>query len=165
VPDVAGTCLDPAAARAAIEAVGLVYQEIGIDDTLPVGDPCDGKVVEQSPLPFGITNTLAESGSTVQVRIGQAMVTVPDVRAWTLQATDPLAYNFAASKAALEAAGLRWRTEECQPIPAYIAYVGKVVDQDPLGNPPGTTALPRNSRVVIYLGVESGAACPHPPPP
>jgi len=165
VPDVAGSCLDPAAARAAIEGAGLVYREIGIDDTLPVGSPCDGKVVEQSPLPFGITNTLVAGGSTVEVRVGRAMVTVPDVRAWTLQATNPLAYNFAASKAALEAAGLRWRVEECQPIPAYISYVGKVVDQDPLGDPPGTAALPRNSRIVIYLGVESGAACPHPPPP
>lgn len=165
VPDVASNCLDPGEARTAIEAVGLVYQEIGIDDTLPVGDPCDGRVVEQAPLPFSITGTLVARGGTVQVRIGQAMVIVPDVRAWTLQAIDPLAYNFAASKAALTAAGLRWRLEECQPIPAYISYVGKVVDQDPLGDPPGTTAVPRDTRIVIYLGVESGAACPHPPPP
>ena len=165
VPDVAGACLDPSAARNAIEAAGLVYQEVGVDDTLPVGDPCDGKVVEQAPAPFSITSNLVARGSTVQVRIGQAMVTVPDVRAWILELLDPLNFDLEDSKAAIEAAGLRWRVEECQPIPAFSAYIGKVVDQDPLGNPPGTDALPPLTRVVLYVGVASGTACPHPPPP
>jgi eukaryotic-like serine/threonine-protein kinase len=166
VPDVAATtCLDPSAARNAIEAAGLVYAEGPIDDSLPVGDPCDGKVVEQSPAPFSITSTLVARGSTVTVRIGQAMVTVPDVRAWILELLDPLNFDLEDSKAAIEDAGLRWKVEECQPIPAYGAYIGKVVDQDPLGDPPGSASLPPLTRVTLYVGVASGPACPHVPPP
>jgi beta-lactam-binding protein with PASTA domain/tRNA A-37 threonylcarbamoyl transferase component Bud32 len=165
VPDVAGfqgACLDPAAARAAVEGAGLVYQEIGTDDELPVGDLCDGKVVEQSPAPYAITGNLVQPGSTVQVRIGRAMVTVPDVRAWSLLAPSDTLED---SKAALTLLGFTWRVEDCQPPPAYLAYVDKVVDQDPLGAPPGTTPLPFGSQVVLYRGVATGAACPHPPPP
>ncbi len=166
VPDVAAsTCLDPTAARAAIEAAGLVYEEGTIDDTLPPGDACGGKVVEQSPAPFSITSTLVARGTTVTVHIGQAMVTVPDVRAWILELLDPLNFDLDDSKAAIEAAGLRWQVQECQPIPAYSAYIGKVVDQDPLGDPPGTAALPPLTRVILYVGVASGTACPHTPPP
>ncbi len=69
------------------------------------------------------------------------------------------------SKAAIEAAGLRWQVQECQPIPAYSAYIGKVVDQEPLGDPPGTDARPPLTRVILYVGVASGTACPHTPPP
>ena len=54
---------------------------------------------------------------------------------------------------------------ECQPIPAFSAYIGKVVDQDPLGSPPGTDARPPGSRIILYVGVASGPACPHTPPP
>ncbi len=165
VPDVAGfagSCLNPAAAEAAIEAAGLVYQEIGIDDGLPAGDPCDGKVVEQIPGPYAATGNLAAAGSTVQVRIGQAMVAVPDVRAWNLMAPQDTVSD---STARLSALGFTTREEECQPPDAYAAYVGKVVDQDPLGDPPGTAALPGGSQVVVYIGVATGAACPHPPPP
>ncbi len=166
VPDVAAaSCLDPTAARDAIEAAGLVYAEGAIDDTLPPGDPCDGKVVEQSPAPFTITSTLVARGSTVTVHVGQAMVTVPDVRAWILEATDPLHFDLQDSKDAIEAAGLRWEVRECQQIPAYSAYIGKVVDQEPLGDPPGTAALPPLTRVILYVGVASGTACPHTPPP
>ena len=93
------------------------------------------------------------------------MVTVPDVRAWILEALDPLNFDLDDSKAAIEAAGLRWRIEECQPIPSLSAYIGKVVDQEPLGDPPGSAALPPLTRVVLYVGVSSGPACPHPPPP
>jgi len=165
VPDLVSVCLEPDDARAAVEAAGLVYEEIGIEDDLPPGDPCDGRVVEQIPAPFSITNNLVARGSTVQVRIGQAMVTVPDVRAWILELLDPLNFDLDASKAAIEAAGLRWRIEECQPIAAYSAYIGSVVDQDPLGDPPGTAALPPLTRVTLYVGVASGDACPNPPPP
>jgi beta-lactam-binding protein with PASTA domain len=166
VPDVArAACLHPDDARLAIEAAGLVYQEGPIDDTLPPGDPCNGKVVEQSPAPFSITSSLVARGTTVTVRLGQAMVTVPDVRAWILELLDPLNTDLDDSKAAIEAAGLRWQIEECQPIPAYSAYVGRVVDQDPLGDPPGTDARPPLFRVTLYVGVASGNACPHPPPP
>ena len=177
VPDVAAaSCLDPAAARTAIEAAGLVYQEGAIDGTLPPGDPCDGKVVEQSPAPFSITSTLVARGSTVTVHIGQAMVTVPDVRAWILKGTaDPpppaTEYDLAKSRALLTALGFTTRVEECKlPEPAYttyLAYLGMVVDMGPLGNPPGTSALPYGSEVILYKGVstDTAPACPHPPPP
>jgi len=165
VPDVVGACMEPSAARTAIEGAGLVYQEVGIDDSLPPGDPCNGKVVDQTPAPFSITSSLVARGSTVQVRIGQAMVTVPDVRAWILEILDPLHFDVADSKQAIEDAGLLWEMRECQPIPAFSAYIGKVVDQDPLGSPPGTDARPPGTRIILYVGVASGLACPHTPPP
>ena len=164
VPDIAGfggPCLDPVSAAAAVAAAGLVYQEVGTEE-LPPGDPCDGRVIEQIPGPFTATGNLVAAGSTVQVRIGQATVGVPDVRAWSL----PLLQDTVAdSSSHLIVLGFTVRTEECQPPPDYTAYIGKVVDQDPLGQPPGTATLPRGSEVVIYVGVVSGSACPHPPPP
>jgi beta-lactam-binding protein with PASTA domain/predicted Ser/Thr protein kinase len=163
VPDVVSSCLSPGDARSAIQAAGLVYQEIGVDDTLPAGDPCDGRVVEQIPGPYSVTGALVAAGSTVQVRIGQALVPVPDIRAWKLTAPQDTAAN---STALLTALGFTVRQEECRPTDdAYLIYVGKVVDQDPLGSPPGTAGLPAGSEVVIYLGVSTGTACPHPPLP
>ena len=164
VPDVAGfagPCLDPASAEAAVASARLVYQEIGTEE-LPAGDPCDGRVIEQIPGPYAATGSLVAAGSTVQVRIGQALVAVPDVRAWNLT---PPQDTVSDSRSRLTALGFTVRAEECQPPDAYLAYVGKVVDQDPLGTPPGTATLPGGSRVVIYAGVASGAPCPHPPPP
>gem|GEM_PF-28870 len=178
VPDVVGACLEPSAARTSIEGAGLVYQEVGIDDTLPPGDPCDGRVVDQTPAPFSITSTLVARGSTVQVRIGQAMVTVPDVRGWTLKGTaDPpppsSEYDLAKSRQLLEALGFTVRVEECKLAePAYTTYLdflGMVVDMDPLGSPPGTSALPFGSRVILFKGVSTGPPttpiCTHTPPP
>lgn len=164
VPDVAGfagSCLDPTSAQAAVQAAGLVYQEIGTEE-LPAGDPCDGRVVEQIPGPYAATGTLVATGTTVQVRIGAAMVTVPDVRAWKLTAPQDTVSD---SRSRLTSLGFTVSEQQCQPPPDYLAYVGKVVDQDPLGDPPGTGALPAGSLVVIYVGVASGEACPHPPPP
>ncbi len=162
IPDVVSSCLDPTAARAAIEGAGLVYQQIGTDDTLPAGDPCIGNVVEQIPGPYSITGTLAAAGSTVQVRIGQAMITVPDVRAWNLT---PPQDTVSDSRALLTSLGFTVSEEECQPPADYSAHIGQVVDQNPLGDPPGSAVLPSGSQVVIYVGVASGTACPHPPPP
>jgi len=103
------------------------------------------------------------SGSTVQVRIGQALVGVPDVRAWRLT---PPEDTVADSAALLTALGFSVRQEECRPTDdAYLIYVGKVVDQDPLGSPPGSAGLPAGAEVVIYVGVDAGASCPHPPVP
>jgi hypothetical protein len=112
----------------------------------------------------------------VTVHIGQAMVTVPDVRAWILKGTaDPpppaTEYDLAKSRALLTALGFTTRVEECRlPEPAYttyLAYLGMVVDMGPLGNPPGTSALPYGSEVILYKGVstDTAPACPHPPPP
>jgi len=164
VPDVAGfggSCLDPASAQAAVQAVGLVYQEIGAEE-LPAGDPCDGRVIEQIPGPYAATGTLVAAGTTVQVRIGAALVAVPDVRAWNLTLPQDTVSD---SRLRLTSLGFTVREEECQPTPDYLAYVGKVVDQDPLGTPPGTAALPAGSQVILYVGVASGPSCPHPPPP
>nr|MCU0280716.1 PASTA domain-containing protein [Acidimicrobiia bacterium] len=178
IPDVVGACLQPSAARAAIEGAGLVYQEVGIDDSLPPGDPCDGRVVDQTPAPFSITSTLVARGSTVQVRIGQAMVTVPDVRAWILKGTaDPpppvTEYDLAKSRQLLESLGFSVRVEECKLAePAYttfLEFLGMVVDMDPLGSPPGTSALPFGSQVILFKGVSTGPpttpTCAHTPPP
>jgi beta-lactam-binding protein with PASTA domain len=163
VPDVVSSCLTPAAARSAIESAGLVYDEIGVDDTLPAGDPCNGRVVEQIPGPYSITGALVQSGSTVQVRIGRAMVTVPDVRAWRLT---PPQDTVTDSTALLTALGFSVRREECRPTDdAYLTYVGRVVDQDPLGSPPGSAALPAGAEVIIYVGVNAGDTCPNPPVP
>jgi serine/threonine-protein kinase len=177
VPDVVGACMLPDAARDAIEAAGLVYQEIGTED-LPPGDPCDGRVVEQTPAPFSVTNSLVARGSTVQVRIGRAMVTVPDVRAWTLKGTaDPpppaSEYDLTKSRQILEALGFVVRIEECKLAePAYttfLEFLGMVVDMDPLGSPPGTAALPFGSQVILFKGVSTGPPttplCTHTPPP
>ena len=65
----------------------------------------------------------------------------------------------------LTALGFTVREEQCQPPADYSAYIGKVVDQDPLGDPPGSTTLAFGSEVVIYVGVAAGNTCPHPPPP
>jgi len=164
VPDLAGfagSCLDPTSAQAAVQAAGLVYQEIGTEE-LPEGDACAGRVVEQIPGPYAATGTLVAAGTTVQVRIGAAVVPVPDVRAWNLIAPQDTVSD---SRSRLTSLGFTVDEQQCQPPADYLAFVGRVVDQDPLGSPPGTAALPRGSLVVIYVGVASGGPCPHPPPP
>jgi beta-lactam-binding protein with PASTA domain/tRNA A-37 threonylcarbamoyl transferase component Bud32 len=181
VPNVASPCLAPAAAQGAIDTAGLIYQVVGVDYDLPVGDPCDGKVVEQSPAPYSSTHTLVALGSTVQVRTGKAMVYVPDVRAWTLKSQqpaspppDPSTYNLAKSRQTLENLGFvvvvnsqACYLESLTHAP-YDVYLDQdfVVDQSALGNPSTSLpALPYGSTITLFKGTSNSSAppCQHPP--
>jgi beta-lactam-binding protein with PASTA domain len=81
VPDVTSMCMTPGEAQATIEAAGLIYQEVTPVEELPFDDPCDGRVVEQSPGPYSATGRVVERATVVQVRLGEAVdgVIVPDV--------------------------------------------------------------------------------------
>jgi len=80
VPNVSNPCMTPANAQTAIQGVGLIYfLEPDEDLTLPVGDSCNGKIIEQSPAAFSITGSLVSANSTVRVRVGRAMVNVPNL--------------------------------------------------------------------------------------
>jgi beta-lactam-binding protein with PASTA domain len=110
-----GTCttaMTPTEARAAIEALGLVYSQTSTIDEIAPGQPCDGGVIEQSPPP----GTLAPPGSTVYVTID--MPIVPDV----------MGRDQAAAHSLLEAVGLV-AVDTCSP-------GGVVSGQNPAANSP-----------------------------
>ncbi len=69
VPDLVSnpSCMTEANATAAITAAGLVSSK-GANVSLPFGDPCNGKVVDQSPDPL----TAVAPGSTVTYQLGVA---------------------------------------------------------------------------------------------
>jgi hypothetical protein len=114
------------------------------------------------------------------VRTGKAMVLVPDVRAWTLYAasqnqSDPTTYNLTKSRQMLENLGfvVVVNTQACRlttgNTPPYNTYLDQemVVDQDTLGSPPGSSALPYGSTITLFKGTSnaSAPACQHQPPP
>jgi len=67
IGDLATTCLTKTDADNAITAVSLVPNQ-GTDIALPFADPCDGRVVAQSPAPL----TAVTSGTDVDYQIGVA---------------------------------------------------------------------------------------------
>lgn len=148
VPDVTSSCLTPADARATIEAAGLVYQEIGTDDSLPVGDPCNGRIVEQSPGPFSATGSLVERGSVVQVRIGEAPdpATVPGV----------IGERQFAARQLIEGAGLVMQIEGCIELEAgEDDLVGTIRQQDPAEG----AVVAVGSTVRVWRGILPGDSC------
>ncbi len=89
IGDLATTCLSQVDAENAITAVGLVPIQ-GADVILPVADPCDGRVVVQSPDPL----TAVALGTDVTYQIGVADVllgvgTIIGSDVATVQATYP----------------------------------------------------------------------------
>jgi serine/threonine-protein kinase len=148
VPDVTSDCMTPADARVAIEGAGLVYEEIGIDDTLPVADACDDRIVEQSPGPFAATGTLVERGSTVQVRIGQAPdpATVPNV-------IGEKQFN---SRQLIEGAGLVMEIAGCVELEeGQEDLVGTMQQQDP----EAAEIVAVGSTVQVWKGIMPGDTC------
>jgi beta-lactam-binding protein with PASTA domain len=146
VPTVAGTdpvtppvCMLPDDAEDAIKAAGLVYfLEPEPDLTLPVGDPCDGRIIEQLPGPFSITGSLVNRESQVRVRIGRAMVEVPDLIGETEANAIYILQNL-----------------ELVPVTdCMVGTVGQVLDQDPL---PAEGPVEIGTEVTIWIGA---ASCP-----
>jgi serine/threonine-protein kinase len=143
VPDVTSTCLTPDEAEAAIVAAGLGYEEVGVDDTLPVGHECDGRIIEQIPGPYTITGRLVAAGTTVQVRIGQAMVSVPDL------------YGLGPPSARQEI-----RDAGLDPVDAGCVVDPNAVNRIASQTPAAGTAVPRGSSVEISLGIAAeGDTC------
>jgi beta-lactam-binding protein with PASTA domain len=140
VPNVIGN--NPATAKAAIEAKGLVYARGG-DILYPAGDPNIGKVAEVSP---GV-GTNANLGDTVTVRVGAEGVRVPELFTVSLGACTT-AMTPLEARAAIESLGFVYsQTSTIDDIAPGQPCDGRAIEQSP---PPGTLA-PAGSTVYVTI--------------
>jgi serine/threonine-protein kinase len=135
VPNVIGMTVQEA--RAAIEAAVLEFQQgEDITEEVPVGDPLDGFVGQQSP-PF---TAEVPPGTVVTVRVVSAPVLVPDV----------LGDDLASAQQAIVDAGLRFTYGGTILLAPGDTRVGRVVDQ----SPDGGIVVPKDTEVVVFEGIE-----------
>ena len=130
VPDVVGACLDPSAARTAIEGAGLVYQEVRHRRHPPAGRPLrrQGGRADPGPVlhhqhPGGPGQHGAGAHRPGHGHRPRRARLDPEVTA------DPPPFTEYDSKSRARHRGGRLRraqSEECQPIPAYSAYIGNL---------------------------------------
>lgn len=144
VPNVSSPCLTTAEARTLIEAAGLVMV-VGADAVVLIGDPCDGRIVQQAPL----ADSEVGEGSEVIVNVGSAPASI------TLPAEGDT-YGKRLATLRTDVPEVQWAlsAERCVVVEDP-ALVGRVALIDPS---PGTLVA-EGSTVTVWLGRLEDGAC------